>query len=93
MVEVTQMFLQCTSLIYSQGPPPTPHQLTVSQSELSEKKTVVWRSFQQSWFNQWTWLHYDEANDLADIIKMSQNATKSISEHLIFLGEHAPRPT
>ena len=29
------------------------------------KKTVVWQSFQQSWFNQWTWLHYDEANDLA----------------------------
>ena len=37
---------------------------TISQSELSEKR-LVWQSFQQSWFNQWTWLHYDEANDLA----------------------------
>ena len=29
------------------------------------KKSVVFRSFQSSWFQQWPFLHYDEANDLA----------------------------
>ena len=47
--------------------PPTPHQPSGHRfpKRAFGKKTVVWRSFQQSWFNQWTWLHYDEANDLA----------------------------
>ena len=29
------------------------------------KKKPVYRSFQSSWFRQWPFLHYDEANDLA----------------------------
>ena len=29
------------------------------------KKNVILRSFQQSWFTQWPFLHYDESNDLA----------------------------
>jgi hypothetical protein len=29
------------------------------------QKTVVKRSFQSSWFNKWTWLHYVEDKDLA----------------------------
>ena len=29
------------------------------------QKTVVKRSFQASWFNKWTWLHYVEDKDLA----------------------------
>ena len=29
------------------------------------KATVVFRSFQSTWFRQWPFLHYDEANDLA----------------------------
>ena len=29
------------------------------------KKSVVFRSFQHSWFKQWMFLHYDEKNDLA----------------------------
>ena len=29
------------------------------------KKSVVSRSFQHSWFRQWSFLHYDERNDLA----------------------------
>ena len=28
------------------------------------QKNVVLRSFQPSWFSQWTFLHYDEAKDL-----------------------------
>ena len=28
------------------------------------KKTVVKRSFQAAWFQQWPFLHYDQANDL-----------------------------
>ena len=29
------------------------------------KTAIVWRSFQPSWFKQWPFLHYDEANDVA----------------------------
>ena len=29
------------------------------------KATVVFRSFQSTWFRQWPFLHYDETNDLA----------------------------
>ena len=29
------------------------------------KPAIVWRSFQPSWFKQWPFLHYDEANDVA----------------------------
>ena len=28
------------------------------------KKNIVHRSFQSSWFSQWSFLHYDEARDL-----------------------------
>ena len=28
-------------------------------------RSVVLRLFQQSWFTQWPFLHYDESNDLA----------------------------
>ena len=48
--------------------PPAPHQPTASfvySKRAFGKKNVVWRSFQQAWFKQWTWLHYDEANDVA----------------------------
>ena len=47
--------------------PPARHQPSrcfVFPKRTFGKKNVVWRSFQQSWFNQWTWLHYDEANDV-----------------------------
>ncbi len=27
------------------------------------KKTILERSFQASWFDRWTWLHYNEAED------------------------------
>ena len=26
-------------------------------------KNIVYRSFQPSWFDSWTWLHYDETTD------------------------------
>ena len=29
------------------------------------KKTIVKRAFQQQWFYNWPWIHYDEANDVA----------------------------
>ena len=48
--------------------PLTPHQPSASfvyPKRAFGKKNIVWRSFQQAWFKQWTWLHYDEANDLA----------------------------
>ena len=29
------------------------------------KKTVVKRAFQQQWFHNWPWIHYDEVKDVA----------------------------
>ena len=29
------------------------------------KKTIVWRAFQAKWFDSYSWLHYDEANNVA----------------------------
>jgi len=29
------------------------------------KKTIVLRVFQAKWFDSYSWLHYDEANDVA----------------------------
>ena len=29
------------------------------------KKTMVWRAFQPKWFDSHSWLHYDEAKDVA----------------------------
>ena len=45
--------------------PDQPHQpLTFAFPKRSfGKKTPVFRSCQPSWFSQWPFLHYDEAND------------------------------
>ena len=43
--------------------PPTPHQPSASfvyPKRAFGKKNIVWRSLQQAWFKQWTWLHYNE---------------------------------
>ena len=48
--------------------PPVPYQpktLKFPQRSSGKKKKPVKRSFQSSWFANRTWLHYDEANDLA----------------------------
>ena len=48
--------------------PPAPHQPPAScifPKRSFGKKNIVLRSFQQTWFRQWAWLHYDEANDVA----------------------------
>ena len=47
--------------------PNQPHQsLTFAFPKRSfGKKAPVFRSFQPSWFSQWPFLHYDEANDVA----------------------------
>ena len=29
------------------------------------KKTIVWRAFQVKWYDSYSWLHYDKANDVA----------------------------
>ena len=47
--------------------PPVPNQpkaFKFPQRSFGQKNTVK-RSFQSSWFANRTWLHYDEANDLA----------------------------
>ena len=46
----------------------SPHQPgagTIFPKRSFGKKSVVFRSFQSSWFQQWPFLHYDETNDLA----------------------------
>lgn len=58
----------CSRLRVIPDLPPAPHQPSESfvyPKRTFRKKNVVWRSFQQAWFKQWTWLHYDEASDLA----------------------------
>ena len=48
--------------------PPAPHQPPAScifPKRSFGRKNIVLRSFQQTWFRQWAWLHYDEANDVA----------------------------
>ena len=36
------------------------------------KKTVVYRSFQSSWFEKWPWLHYIENDDAVTCITCAQ---------------------
>ncbi len=45
--------------------PESPHQpLSFNFSKRKfGKKTILERSFQASWFDRWTWLHYNEAED------------------------------
>ena len=40
------------------------------------KKTVVWRAFQAKWFDSYSWLHYDEANDIMFCHLCKQAATE-----------------
>ena len=41
------------------------------------KKSIVYRSFQASWFGSWSWLHYDEANDTV----LCHLCTKAVREN------------
>ena len=54
----------CTSIM---DIPPVPNQPKTFEFPLCSlgQKNPVTRSFQSSWFANRTWLHYDEANDLA----------------------------
>ena len=49
--------------------PPMPCQLSecclVFPKWTFKKQNVMWQSFQQSWFTQLAWLHYDKMNNLA----------------------------
>ena len=36
------------------------------------KKVIVKRSFQASWFDRWSWLHYIESNDVALCLNCAQ---------------------
>jgi len=40
------------------------------------EKNPVYRSFQSSWFKKWPWLHYDQANDKAFCVKISEFFTE-----------------
>ena len=57
-------------------------------------KTVVWRSFQPSWFNSFSWLHYDENRDVAYCYvcmrasKEKKLATKCTDQAFISKGFH-----
>ena len=55
----------CFQVIPDLSLTPQPSASFVYPKRIFGKKNIVWRSFQQAWFKQWTWLHYDEANDLA----------------------------
>ena len=55
----------CRSSIMDIPPVPNQHKtFKFPQSSFGQKNPVK-RSFQSSWFANRTWLHYDEANDLA----------------------------
>ena len=65
-LDVMQSQLLCRTL---SDLPPMPCQLSecclVFPKWAFKKQNVMWQSFQQSWFTQWAWLHYDEMNNLA----------------------------
>ena len=52
--------------------PSVPHQPNFPKRSFG-KKVIVQRSFQASWFDRWSWLHYIiESNDVALCLNCAQ---------------------
>ena len=71
--------------------PHQPRSKTFSKRSFGNK-TVVWRSFQPSWFDNFPWLHYDERRDVAYCFvcmrasKEKKLATKCTDQAFIYKG-------
>ena len=57
-------FCESTSAVLSHSQPHQPCSFAFRKRSFG-KKTIVWRAFQAKRFDSYSWLHYDEANDVA----------------------------
>ena len=57
-------FCESTSAVPSHSQPHQSRSFAFQKCSFG-KKIIVWRAFQAKWFDSYSWLYYDEANDVA----------------------------